>query len=112
VGVLVTYQNDELIQKLRQIEDALQDHETDAKELKSMVGELRKIVQVLDKDMAIQLEKQSHLFYRVEQLQRELELLEAKGVKSSDKQRAFIESALLAFLGGLITYVFSIIGGK
>ena len=108
----MTYQNSELVQKLKEIEDTLQDHETDASELKTVVGELKNIVQSLDKDMAIQLEKHSHLFYRVEQLQREIELLEQKGVKSSDKQRALVENALMAFLGGIITYVFSIISGK
>jgi chromosome segregation ATPase len=112
VGVLVTYQNSELIQKLIAIEDKLQDHETDALELKSVVNELRAIVQSLDKDMAIQLEKQSHLVYRVEQLQREIELIEAEGVKSNDKRRAFVENAIMAVLGGLITYAFSLIGGK
>jgi chromosome segregation ATPase len=107
----VTYQNSELINKLREIENKLQDQATDTVELKGVVTELKLIVQSLDKDMAIQLEKQSHLFYRVEQLQREIELLEEKGVKSSDKQRALVENALMAFLGGLITYVFSLIGG-
>jgi chromosome segregation ATPase len=107
----VTYQNSELINKLREIENKLQDQATDTVELKGVVTELKSIVQSLDKDMAIQLEKQSHLFYRVEQLQREIELLEEKGVKSSDKQRALVENALMAFLGGLITYVFSLIGG-
>ncbi|QIW88659.1 hypothetical protein P59_061 [Bacillus phage P59] len=108
----MTYQNSELIHKLREIENTIQDQETDTVELRVVVNELKLIVQSLDKDMAIQLEKQSHLFYRVEQLQREIELLEQKGVKSSDKQRALVENALMAFLGGLITYVFSLIGGK
>jgi chromosome segregation ATPase len=107
----VTYQNSELIQKLREIENTIQDQETDTVELKGVVNELKSIVQSLDKDMAIQLEKQSHLSYRVEQLQREIELLEEKGVKSGDRQRALVENALMAFLGGLITYVFSLVGG-
>ncbi|AYJ75922.1 hypothetical protein Goe27_00540 [Bacillus phage vB_BsuM-Goe27] len=107
----MAYQNNELIQKLKEIEDTIQDHKTDNTELKVVVNELKEIVQSLDKDMAIQSEKQSHLFYRVEQLQRELELLEEKGVKTSDKQRALIENALMAFLGGLITYIFSMMSG-
>jgi len=107
----VAYQNHELIQKLKSIEDTIQNQETDTTELKGVVHELKAIVQSLDKDMAIQLEKQSHLFYRVEQLQKEIELLEAKDVKTSDKQRALVENALMAFLGGLITYVFSLLSG-
>ncbi|AXH71101.1 hypothetical protein BSP36_058 [Bacillus phage BSP36] len=108
----MAYQDNELIQKLKEIEDTLQDHKTDNTELKGVVNELREIVQSLDKDMAIHAEKQSHLLYRVEQLHREMELLEEKGVKTSDKQRALIENALMAFLGGLITYIFSTMGGK
>lgn len=104
-------QNNEVIQKLIHIENTLQDHEADYSELKSVVSELKNIVQSLDKDMAIQAEKQSHLYFRVEQLQKQIELLEAKGTKTSDKQRALIENALMAFLGGLITYLFSLIGG-
>mgnify|MGYP001049810391 CR=1 FL=1 len=107
----MTYQNTEIIQKLKGIEDTIQNNENDTTELKGVVTELKNIVQSLDKDMAIQSEKQSHLFYRIDQLQREIELLEAKGVKSSDKQRALVENALMAFLGGLITYIFSLISG-
>lgn len=108
----MTYQNSDLIHKLKEIENTIQDQGTDTVELRDVVGQLKTIVQSLDKDMAIQLEKQSHLFYRVEQLQKEIESLEEKGIKSSDKQRALVENALMAFLGGLITYVFSLVGGK
>ncbi|AIW03348.1 hypothetical protein CPT_Mater191 [Bacillus phage Mater] len=108
----MTNQNSELIHRLKGIEDKIQNNETDTEELKGVVNELKVIIQSLDKDMAIQLEKQSHLYYRVEQLQKEIELLENKGVKSSDKQRALVENALMAFLGGLITYIFSLLSGK
>lgn len=110
--IVVSNQNSELTQKLKSLEALVQSQETDTMELKVVVNELRAIVQSLDKDFAIQLEKQSHLFYRVEQLNKELELLEAKGVKDSDKQRTLVENALMAFLGGLITYLFSLISSK
>lgn len=103
--------NQELILKLQAIEEKLQDQENSAAELKDVVYELKGIVQDLDKGMAIQAEKQSHLFFRIEQLQRELEVVESRGEKGNDRQRALIENALMVILGGLISYIFSL-GGK
>ena len=100
--------NQEVILKLQEIESVLQDQENSAKELKSVIEELKKIVQALDKDMAIYAEKQSHLIYRIEQLQREIEVLEGKGEKGNDRQRDLVEKALFALLGGLITYMYSL----
>lgn len=99
--------NQEVLLKLQAIEDRLQDQENSAAELKSVVTELKGIVQDLDKDMAIQAEKQSHLFFRIEQLQRELEVLESKGEKGNDRQRGLIENALMIVLGSLISYLLS-----
>lgn len=99
-----------LIEKLKKIETSLQEHENGTHELKNVVEDLKAVVQELDKGMAIQSEKQSHLFYRIEQLQKELEVLEASGSKMKDKQRDLLEKALMAFLGGLITYLFSLAG--
>lgn len=106
----MAYQNNEIMQKLKEIENTLQNHKTDTVELRNVVNDLRDIVQSLDKDMAIHSEKQSHLFYRIEQMQREIELLDEKGEKGSDKQRDIVERALMAFLGGLITYIFNTMG--
>lgn len=100
--------NQELILKLQEIETVLQDQENSTVELKHVVDELKGIVQNLDKDMAIQAEKQSHLIFRIEQLQSELKILETKSEKGNDKQRTLIENALMAVLGGLITYIFSL----
>lgn len=106
----MAYQNNEIMQKLKEIENTLQNHKTDTVELRNVVNDLRDIVQSLDKDMAIHSEKQSHLFYRIEQMQREIELLDEKGEKGNDRQRDIIEKALMAFLGGLITYIFNTMG--
>ncbi|OLF87090.1 hypothetical protein SP3_00168 [Bacillus phage fHSPT3] len=106
----MAYQNNEIMQKLKEIENTLQNHKTDTVELRNVVNDLRDIVQSLDKDMAIHSEKQSHLFYRIEQMQREIELLDEKGEKGNDKQRDIVEKALMAFLGGLITYIFNTMG--
>lgn len=101
--------NTELLDKLKDIESTLQTSTNDTAELKTVVHELKNIVQSLDKDVAIQTEKQSHLFYRIEQLQSEINMLEDKGDKSNDRHRQLIENALMAVLGGVITYVFSLL---
>lgn len=100
--------NQEVILKLQEIESVLQDQDNSTKELKGVVNDLMSIVQALDKDQAIHAEKQSHLFYRVEQLKRELEVLEDRGEKGSNRQRDLVEKALMAVLGGLLTYIFSL----
>lgn len=103
----------EIISKLKHIELVLQNNVTDTEQLKEVVSELKEVVSDLDKHAAIQSEKQSHLYYRIEQLQRQIEVLEASGEKTNDKQRDLVEKALMAFLGGLITYIFSLAqGGK
>lgn len=104
--------NQEVILKLQEIETVLQDQENSATELKRVVDELKGIVQNLDKDMAIQAEKQAHLLFRIEQLQREVQVLETKSEKGTDKQRQLVENALMAVLGGLIAYIFKIGASK
>ncbi len=104
----MSYEESNLIHKLKTIEGMLQDQDNNTEQLKDVINELRAVVQDLDKNMAIQSEKQSHLYYRVEQLQKEIEVLEASGEKINNRQRDLIEKALMAFLGGLITYIFSI----
>ncbi|AMQ66585.1 hemolysin [Bacillus phage Shbh1] len=101
-------ENNNIIHKLKHIELILQDHENNTTKLKKVVQELKDIVQDLDKTMAIQEEKQSHLFYRIEQLQKQIEMLEKSGEKSSDRHRDLVEKALMVFLGGLITYILSL----
>lgn len=104
----------DVINRLRHIELILQNHENDKEQLKEVVAELREVVIDLDKNAAIYSEKQSHLVFRVEQLQRQIDSLEVSGAKTNDRQRDLIEKALMAFLGGLITYLFSLIksGGQ
>lgn len=97
----------ELIQRLKTIELALQEEQNSTEKLKNVVNELRAVVQDIDKSMAIQEEKQSHLLYRVEQLQKKIEVLENNGEKTNDRQRDLIEKALMVFLGGLVTYLLS-----
>lgn len=99
-----------VVSRLKQIEAHLKDHDSSTEQLKEVTRELKLVVQDLDKSMAIQTEKQAHLFYRIEHLQKQVELLEASGEKSKGRQQDLIEKALMAFLGALLTYVFSIAG--
>lgn len=97
----------EIVHKLKHIELVLQDRKNDTDNLKEVVEELKTIVQDLDKHMSIQSEKQSHLYYRVEQLQKQLESLETEGKSTDNRQRDLVEKALMALLGGIIAYIFS-----
>jgi len=106
----MSHMENELIHKLKHIELVLQDHDNTAEQLKKVTDELKSVVQDLDKTIAIHSEKQSHLFYRIEQLQRQIEALEVSGEKETGRQRDLIEKALMAFLGALITYIFSLAG--
>jgi chromosome segregation ATPase len=101
----------ELMDRLRKVENALQEGRSDTKRLKSVINDLRDIIQALDKDHAIHAEKFSHLYYRVEELSKEISKLEGKGDKTNEKQRDLMENALMVILGGLITYFFSTLRG-
>lgn len=101
--------NTELLDRLKDIETTLQNSSHDTAELKSVVTDLKNVVQSLDKEVAIQAEKQSHLFYRIEQLQIEIALLEDKDDKANDKHRQLIENTLMAVLGAVLTYVFTLL---
>lgn len=94
--------------KLQDIEKSMINHGEELDEVKEILEELRDIVQDLDKNQAINEEKQSHLYYRVEHLQQELQTLEARGEKGDDKQRKLVENALMVVLGGIISYIFSL----
>lgn len=100
----------ELVERLKQLEARLRDNDNSTAQLKQVTRELKLVVQDLDKTMAIQIEKQAHLFYRIEHLQKEIELLEESGEKTKGKQQDLVEKALMIFLGALLTYVFSIAG--
>lgn len=102
--------NQEVMAKLQKIESVIQDQESDITELNQVVDELKGIVQNLDKNMAIQAEKQAHLLSRIEQLQDQIHVLENQNDKGNDNQRQLIENTLMALLGGLIAYIFNLGG--
>jgi chromosome segregation ATPase len=101
----------EIMDRLKRVEQALQDSKVSDKKLKSVVNDLRDIIQALDKDHAIHAEKFSHLYYRVEAIDKELSKIEGKGDKTNEKQRDLMENALMVILGGVLTYMFSTFRG-
>lgn len=104
--------NQEVMAKLQKIESVIQDQESDTTELKQVVDELKGIVQNLDKNMAIQAEKQAHLLSRIDYLQGQIQVLENQKDKGNDNQRQLIENTLMAILGGIIAYIFNLGGPR
>lgn len=98
----------ELMHRLKRLENTVQEQDSSLGQIKQVIEEVKGVIQDLDKTVAIQAEKQSHLFYRIEQLEKELVVLGSQGEKTNNRQRDLVEKALMAFLGGLITYVFSL----
>lgn len=104
----MSHEEIDVLFKLRRIEALVEEQDNSTEQLKGIVEELRDVVRDLDKSIAIQSEKHSHMNYRVEQLQKELELLEASGDKTRSKHQDLVEKALMVFLGGLITFIFNL----
>ena len=54
-------------------------------------------------------EKNSNIFYQLEQLERRLEELERTSEKSSDNTRQFVEKIVMLIIGGLVTWLFNVL---
>lgn len=127
----MTENNQDIYRRLRGLEEKIQSGELakddtyktileTIRELKDAYAELEKSgdsthrdminsITVLDKDMAIQAEKQSNVFYQLSQLEKRIEVLENKGDKTNDNLRGLLEKVFMAIIGGLVTYVFSML---
>lgn len=83
------------------------------KRLYGEIGELQRthttVITALDKDTAIQEEKNSNIFYQLEQLERRLEELERSSEKDSDNTRQFVEKIVMLIIGGLVTWLFNVL---
>lgn len=114
---------DDIIRQLKELEESLQDNKSDYKDLKRVVDSLKDIVErvekgtagnkdvivSLDKDTALISEKLVFIFFRLEQLQKELESLDGQNTKQDDKSKARMENIIMLILGGVVTYFFSLI---
>lgn len=88
-------------------------------EIKSIQQRLKKdqennnrIAAILDKDQAIQGEKNSNIFYQLEQLEKRISELETTIQKNDDYTKKFIEKIVLLIIGSLIPWVFSMFTGN
>lgn len=77
------------------------------KEIQESQRNTSSIVSSLDKDQAIQGEKNTNVFYQLEQLERRLEDLERNAEKSNDSTRQFIEKVVMLIIGALVTWLFN-----
>lgn len=78
-------------------------------EVMSLNRETRTVVSSLDKEQGIQTERNTNIFYQLGQLEKRVEELERNEGKSSDNMRGLIEKVFMVVIGGLITYVFSML---
>lgn len=105
-------ENDKNIKyKLQIIEQKLQQSDSNSDVLKQVVSDLKDVVQSMDKEFAIHSEKQSHLFFRIEQIQKEVDSVGGKGDKTSEKHRDLLENALMVIVGGVLAYLLSMAKG-
>lgn len=83
------------------------------KRLYGEIGELQRThttsITALDKDISIQEQKNSNIFYQLEQLERRLEELERTSEKNSDNTRQFVEKIVMLIIGGLVTWLFNVL---
>lgn len=70
------------------------------------------IVSSVDKEQAIQGEKNSNIFYQLEKLEERLEELERNSDKKDDNTRQFVEKIIMLVIGGLVTWLFSALQAK
>lgn len=86
------------LESLRKLYDAMYE---DAKQSKVLISSV-------DREQAIQLEKNSNIFYQLGQLERRIEELEEGQDKASQKNLDMIEKVFMLFIGGFVTYLFSL----
>lgn len=120
------YQKYQEIQKeLNELADKVQtsssSNEQYRKEMGSTVESLQKIynemlhlhkntnqiVVSLDKDRAVQEERNSNIFYQIGRLEKRLEELERSAEKSDDKTRQMSEKIVMLVIGALVTWLFN-----
>lgn len=67
------------------------------------------IISSIDREQAIQVEKNSNIFYQLGQLEKRITELERTKDESSEKTKDMIEKIMMLVIGGLVTYVFSLV---
>lgn len=115
----------ELLDLAENVQNTNKNNETYKQEIQASVQELQKIYKEvydmhkrtsdiaigLDKDHAIQGEKNSNIFYQLEQLERRITDLEQQAQKSNDSSKQFVEKVIMLIIGAIVTWIFNILQG-
>ena len=78
-------------------------------ELSEDRNEQEAIISSVDREQAIQVEKNTNIFYQLGQLEKRISELERAKDESSEKTKDMIEKIMMLVIGGLVTYVFSLL---
>ena len=78
-------------------------------ELSEDRNEQEAIISSVDREQAIQVEKNTNIFYQLGQLEKRISELERTKDESSEKTKDMIEKIMMLVIGGLVTYVFSLL---
>lgn len=100
-----------LVGQVDKIKDKIQDgsyiDKNTYKELENEVGELRKMVVSLDKEVAVNSEKQSSIYIQLDRLDEKIKELTNNTVVKDTRKKDTTEKVLLLVLGSIITFIFN-----
>lgn len=98
--------NDTSTREIRQTMESLKRYYS---ELSEDRNEQEAIISSVDREQAIQVEKNTNIFYQLGQLEKRISELERTKDESSEKTKDMIEKIMMLVIGGLVTYVFSLL---
>ncbi|AFO70752.1 hypothetical protein BH792_gp004 [Staphylococcus phage Stau2] len=100
-----------LVGQVDKIKDKIQDgsyiDKNTYKELENEVDELRKMVVSLDKEVAVNSEKQSSIYIQLDRLDEKIKELTNNTVVKDTRKKDTTEKVLLLVLGSIITFIFN-----
>lgn len=102
---------DDLFKKVESISNTIQekgyiDGET-FKKLEEEVDELKEIVATLDKELAVNVERQTPIYIQLERLDEKVKELAESTKDKDDKKSERVEKVLLLVLGAIVSFVFN-----
>lgn len=109
--LLLTNNVDDLFKKVESISNTIQekgyiDGET-FKKLEEEVDELKEIVATLDKELAVNVERQTPIYIQLERLDEKVKELAESTKDKDDKKSERVEKVLLLVLGAIVSFVFN-----
>lgn len=102
---------DELFKKVESISNTIQEKgyiDSDTfKKLENEVDELKSIVTTLDKELAVNVERQTPIYIQLESLDEKVKELAESTKDKDDKKSERVEKVLLLVLGAIVSFVFN-----